>query len=430
MKEKALIDWVEQFMLQNRLFGDRALVGLSGGADSILLGLVLEGLKERGHFTSLRHLHVDHGLRSNSGEQAFALKEYAESRGWDFELVKITGQPPKGNLEAWARRARKDIFDQHLEKDELLYLGHHIDDSFEWYLRQTVGSSSSGHSHGIPLVNGPIRRPFHCLSKKQITKFVKELELPVQVDQSNESLDFQRNAISKLVKKPLLELFPKGLAHYAEHANHWAARAGLKRKQLDHYPINDIQLIQNYIGPGVTCLIQLSETGLPFRDWSFYKDQIVGLITSLSSKGRGELRQNLDKLFRADNGVRGPLSFSGGVKVYLYPGMLVFTDDGTNSSETLKGKNHFYDKTTQIPLGSISMQEAALKLENLGGAGIILYKDKSLFGLKSLKKDELYSGLLQRSLQESLSMRPLSQLYQKAAASNQLELEFIGCLFF
>jgi tRNA(Ile)-lysidine synthetase-like protein len=430
VREKELIDWVEDFMRRNGLFADYGVVGLSGGADSILLSHVLEALARKGLFKGIRHIHIDHGLRPESSKQAYELEQYAAQRGWNFELIKLTGPVATSNIESWARAQRKSIFNDMLQNQEVLYLGHHIDDSFEWFIRQTVGSSSSGHSHGIPLINGNIRRPFHCLTKKQIERFVELLNLPVLIDKSNESLAFQRNAISQLVKEPMLKLFPKGLAHFVEHANSWAKKEGLAPPVLNQAEeakdsVSDV-LWQNYLGKGAYSLVKLSGDSERLNDWANNKEEIVSLITLLSNKQRGELRQNLEKLFRAalTNGARGPLDFSGGVKVLIYPGMLVFLNK--DGDQTIKERIGILEKASEIPFDDLTIGKATKTIENLGGIGLVAFQDKNLFGVEGMKSDPIFDVLISSLKSRGIFVRPFSQLYQRAAKKGLLEKSFKG----
>ncbi len=408
-------------MKTSGLFASGGVVGLSGGSDSLLLSHVLEGLKARGHFQELRHLHIDHGLRPNSAEQAQALKAYAQARGWNIEVVKLDHAPPNSNIESWGRLERKRVFDSKLGKGELLYLGHHIDDSFEWYLRQTLGSSASGHTYGIPLINGPIRRPFHCLTKNQIDRFSTLLKLPIQRDQSNDSLIFQRNAISKLIKGPLLKLFPKGLAHYVEHANNWASKEGLRLQGNESSEL----LIKEHCKGRVHTLTKITAHGEYLNDWAPHKAEIVNLICQLSTKGRGELRQNLAKLFKAAtaNGARGPLHFSGGVRVFIYPGFLVFL----GSQASRDSAELFSAVATQIPGKGLSLNQAySLLKKKEGSLGLISFEAEKLLGLRGLRRDELFDDVIHTLKEQGLSLRPFSQLYQRAASRDLLDQKFKG----
>src|SRR5438552_2703868 len=83
---------------------DRILVGVSGGADSVCLALVLKELRYE-----LAIAHVNHGLRGpESDEDAAFVAALAQRMGLTFfqRRVVLIG----GNMEAAGRDARKDFF--------------------------------------------------------------------------------------------------------------------------------------------------------------------------------------------------------------------------------------------------------------------------------------------------------------------------------
>ena len=62
-----IIDKIYRYIEQNNMLAncERVVVGLSGGADSVCLLMVLKGYIERRHLqTELCAVHVNHGMRS------------------------------------------------------------------------------------------------------------------------------------------------------------------------------------------------------------------------------------------------------------------------------------------------------------------------------------------------------------------------------
>lgn len=400
-----LTRWVGDFIDKHKLAGTsgKVVVGLSGGPDSMLLSHICEALVEQGRLNHVRHIHIDHGLRRESGKEAFLLKEWCKKWRWKFSLKKITGPIPKSNIEAWARKERRELLSMDLNKDEVLFLGHHIDDSFEWYLRKTLNSSKGDFTFGIPLINGVVRRPFHCLTRSQIEKFVARFQIPFIEDSSNADSRFQRNALRKEVKAPLMKLFPKGMAHYVERSNQWANE--LKRAKEESGPVG--QLSRYILGNSLICL---QKRGGDFRD--FEKD-ILHAIKELSSSERGNLRQNLEKLYQSLDGAGrpGPLSFSGGVKVRMYGETLLFYNpDGEEDLKKYNGKWVSRVIASDIPCENIKGLERTLQA--LGGLPYCLYDEKE-FGLKGLSQDPLFQQIIDHGRELGLGFRPISFLLRE-----------------
>ena len=83
--------------------GAPLLVLLSGGRDSVCL----LDLAVRVHGAErVRALHVDYGLREESGADADFCRALCAERGVELEVVRAPAPPRQGNLQAWARDVR------------------------------------------------------------------------------------------------------------------------------------------------------------------------------------------------------------------------------------------------------------------------------------------------------------------------------------
>ncbi|PYN92621.1 MAG: hypothetical protein DMD91_31900 [Candidatus Rokuibacteriota bacterium] len=84
--------------------GERVLVAVSGGADSVALLHVLRRLAPALRLT-LHVAHVDHGLRPESADEASFVARLAHRFGLRIEILPVA-VAPEASLEAAARRAR------------------------------------------------------------------------------------------------------------------------------------------------------------------------------------------------------------------------------------------------------------------------------------------------------------------------------------
>lgn len=78
--------------------GDTVAAGVSGGADSVCLFLILYELSEEMGFRLIA-VHVNHGIREEAGEDASYVKKLCEEREIPFVLV-------EKDVRAYARRER------------------------------------------------------------------------------------------------------------------------------------------------------------------------------------------------------------------------------------------------------------------------------------------------------------------------------------
>ena len=420
-----LYNWVEDFMQKHRLFpkSGRAVLAFSGGQDSVLLYHILRHFQEKGigGLEEVHAIHIDHGLRDDSAAQAQELLlHYPE-----IKMIKIDQVAPKSDVELWARNHRHRLLKSQLRQGDCLYMGHHIDDSIEWYMRQLFGSSAD-IKMGIPLFNGPIRRPFHCLTKKQISRFVSQLNLFFVTDSSNFDLRYQRNYLRHSVLNLLYKEFPKGQAHFVQKANQWA-RDYHRQVSRVRPEFAQLKVIEKK-SLGLSILFKENDQ----ESWENYRAQIKEQLHSASSKVRGETRQNLDRLLihlESQRGGQGPFSFSGGVKVYCYPQMLILT---RSSKEEVLEK---YDRElsqklldhSQIPVGR-TFSKAPVSNDFADYLPFVFYQseDYAFMGKKAAKghgSNLLFPLVTEVMKSRGFSCRPITFIWKALEKGNHRKVK-------
>jgi len=191
---------IEHHQLLNK--GDRVVVGVSGGMDSMVLLYVLHAFRESLRL-ELIVAHVNHGLRPAESEKEAELVE-RESRqlGCLFEygqfdvkeFQKESGYSPQDA----ARKIRFHFFNQLITKHEAqkLALGHNADDQVETLLLRLIrGSGLKGLKGMLPIREGRVVRPLLDVWREQIESFTRERRIPYLVDSSNLKEKYLRNRI-------------------------------------------------------------------------------------------------------------------------------------------------------------------------------------------------------------------------------------------
>mgnify|MGYP000676050908 FL=1 len=120
--------------------GNRVIVGVSGGADSICLCLILKELSTRMNF-SLEVIHVEHGIRGKaSKEDALFVKQFCQEqtltyREFPVNVPAYANKHHMGDEEA-ARKLRYEIFAEVAKEKEgtKVALAHHMEDNAETML--------------------------------------------------------------------------------------------------------------------------------------------------------------------------------------------------------------------------------------------------------------------------------------------------------
>ena len=182
--------------------GDKVLVAVSGGPDSLALLLKLVSLKSKLDLT-LHIVHLDHGLRKDSSLDALFVKGWGKKLNIPVTIKRLAYQQVKGkgSLEEFFREERLKFFIQTAKtiKADKIALGHNLDDQAETVLMRLLrGTGLSGLS-GISakrVIRGTVFiRPFLETPRRQIDKFLKNRGIKPRLDSTNRQDIFLRNKI-------------------------------------------------------------------------------------------------------------------------------------------------------------------------------------------------------------------------------------------
>ena len=231
--------------------GDHVLIGLSGGADSVSLTLILTKLR-RDFNLSLSAVYINHGLRpeETKNEESFC-KALCDNLAVEFFIktadVKGYAKDRKLNMQEAARELRYQVYEEVSNEINAgrIALGHNADDQAETVLMRLIRGSGQRGISGIPPVRGlelrvksyelrtkkhiMIIRPLIEIERKEIEMFLSqysELQTPdsklsYMVDSSNLKKDYLRNLIRLTVMPELKKQNPamvKGICRVADIA--------------------------------------------------------------------------------------------------------------------------------------------------------------------------------------------------------------------
>lgn len=305
-------DWVETFMLEHQLFpkSGKALVALSGGADSVFLALVLKEMKKRGQLETLELIHFHHGTRIGQDLDEVLVREFSKDNKLPLKVEKLSFENSQKNFEMRAREARYSVLGLWANEGYTIYLGHHIDDSFEWSLMQQFKSSQGESTKGIPLKNGPYFRPLMCMTSSQIRNILKSESIPFVKDPTNLDVSHERNYVRQVIIPPIKKRYPSYLKNYVVQQNE------MVRKSLKWIEYKD------ELGG-----IWLSPPGADVLEAPSF-EQLNEVLKKVSGLGRGKCREQFQKMIKTHKNPgkkeKGPFSLAGGVVVYLFSGHFYF----------------------------------------------------------------------------------------------------------
>lgn len=172
------------------------LAAVSGGADSVaLLRLLRQAAPQHGW--QVRVVHVDHGLRRESGQDAAFVKALAAQLGLGFHLAKVKVDHQGRSMEEAARLARRRALLKvaHETGAMAIALGHTADDQAETVLARLLsGSGPSGLAAMRPWQR-PWWRPLLSLRREALRRMLGELGQAWREDPSNADLGPLRNRV-------------------------------------------------------------------------------------------------------------------------------------------------------------------------------------------------------------------------------------------
>jgi tRNA(Ile)-lysidine synthase len=193
--------------------GDRVLVALSGGPDSVALAQALWELRsELGLDLTLAHL--NHQLREGADQDEAFCAGLAERFGLPFVSgrvdVRAEARLEGGSIEETARAARYRFLEDRAEAlgCQRIAVGHTRDDQAETFLLRLLRGAGGSGLAAIPPIRparvGRVIRPLLAVRRVEVLAFLEKRDLPYREDPTNADLAIPRNRI-RLQTLPELE---------------------------------------------------------------------------------------------------------------------------------------------------------------------------------------------------------------------------------
>jgi tRNA(Ile)-lysidine synthase len=182
--------------------GDRVVIGVSAGPDSMALLRVLAELREEFSF-SLVAAYLDHGLRPGETDEEMRLvAETADSLSIPCRLaaadVKGTARQEKLSIEHAGRLLRYHFFERVATEEGAakIAIAHTADEQAEEVLIRLIrGTGRAGLAGMKTIRDGRIIRPFLSIPKEEILAYHEDRDIPWYEDSSNRDRRYLRNRV-------------------------------------------------------------------------------------------------------------------------------------------------------------------------------------------------------------------------------------------
>lgn len=211
MKEKVLETIKRYNLIEN---GDKIVIGVSGGPDSItLLNVLIEIKKEKIYNFEMVVCHMNHMIREEAIEDEEYVRQFCEKYNVEFfakriQIEKVAKESKIGTEEA-GRIARYKFFNEILEKtsSNKIATAHTANDNAETVLMNIIRGSGTTGLKGIEAKRDNLIRPLINGSREEIEQYCEANNLNPRIDKTNFENIYTRNKVRNMLIPYIKENF-------------------------------------------------------------------------------------------------------------------------------------------------------------------------------------------------------------------------------
>lgn len=187
--------------------GDKIVLGVSGGPDSMCMLDMMRELKEEKNINfEIYVAHVNHMIREEAIDDEKYVQNYCLKHNIEFfvkraDVQKIANDKKIGTEEA-GRKVRYDFFEEVLQKtgSNKIAIAHNKNDKIETIIMHLLRGSGLSGLKGIDAIrdNKYIRPLIEC-ERQEIEQYCEDRKLQPRIDKTNFENEYTRNKIRNIV---------------------------------------------------------------------------------------------------------------------------------------------------------------------------------------------------------------------------------------
>lgn len=204
MKQKVLETIKKYNLIED---GDKIVLGVSGGPDSISMLNILNEIKnEQTIKFEIYVAHINHMIREEAIDDEKYVQDYCNKNNIECHIKRIDVQQiadsEKIGTEEAGRNARYEFFEEVLQKtgSNKIAIAHNKNDKIETIIMHLLrGSGLSGLKGIEPIRDNKYIRPLIECERQEIEQYCEQNRLDPRIDKTNFENEYTRNKIRNIV---------------------------------------------------------------------------------------------------------------------------------------------------------------------------------------------------------------------------------------
>jgi tRNA(Ile)-lysidine synthase len=306
LKSMEMVEEFNKYIFENKLVkqGDKILLAVSGGIDSMVMAHLFLGLN---HKEGIAHCNFClRGKESDKDEEL--VRQFAAENNIPFYTTrfetKAYAKEKRLSVQMAARELRYDWFEEIIKTNgfDSVAVAHNLNDNIETLLINLIRGTGLAGMAGIKPLNNNIIRPLLFATRNKIQSYCDKNKIVFREDRSNADTNYTRNKIRHLVIPVFKEINPSVELTLNETAERFSGFneivseyiSQLREKiteEKEHIVTFNINLLKNYLN-NKAVLFEL------FKPYGITNAKLIDLIKVTGGKTGGQIITDTHRIIK------------------------------------------------------------------------------------------------------------------------------------